>query len=193
MQGHDVRTLEQCLQRQRKHSGLAIEIVVVPDVVRDDARAKRARERGDLLANLPAADDADGGRGNLPPADVTPRAGREIASQRHHAAAERDHETDRELGDRLPIDAWSPPHRNTVTPGGIEVDHVETDAVLTDDAQFWQRGKRGGVEHVEAGNRAAVSSKKFHERVAGQDRRPRIVEARARKSLEQLRPEDRIS
>ena len=194
VQRHDVRTLEQCLERHRQHAGLAIEIVVVPDVVRDDARAKRAAEARDLLADVAAADDADGGRGNLPPAGDDASAGGEIARERHHAAAERDHETDRELGDRLPIDAWRPPHRDAVTPRGIEIDHVETDAVLADEAQLRQRAQTRASSSTSRPVIARLCPRRnSHERVAGQDRRPRVVEARARISLEQLLPEDRVS
>ena len=59
--------------------------------------------------------------------------------------------------DRPSVDAGCPTDDNSMTARRVEIDHVETDAVLADDAQIRQRAKYGFVENVEACNRQAIA------------------------------------
>src|SRR4051794_39304132 len=151
MKRDDVRAPEQRVESHRRDRRLCIEDIVRTDVVSENRRAERARDARDLLADVAAANDADGRGGDLPAAAMLPTAGREILSERHDASAERDHEADRELGDRLTVDAWRPPNNHPKPPRRVEIDHVEADAVLADDAQAGQRTEYRFVEDVQTG------------------------------------------
>src|SRR6516162_9011022 len=142
----------------------------------DHRRAERSGDARDLLSDMAAADDADGGRRNLAAASMPPFAAGEFARERNDASTEGDHETDRQLRDGLPVDTWRPSNRDAVTARRAEIDHVEPDAVLADDAEVRQRAEYVGVEHVEARDRMAVSAEEVHEGVAGQNRRSNVVE-----------------
>ena len=90
----------------------------------------------------------------------------------------RDHERDRQLGDRLTVHAGRPAHGDAVAARGVEVDHVEADAVLADQAQLRHGAKHRVAQDVEPGDRARVPAKKRHQLVAGEDA-VGVVEPRA--------------
>ena len=87
----------------------------------------------------------------------SPHAAAQIGGQRNEAAAERDHERDRELGDRLPVHAGRPAHDDSVSACGVEVDHVETDAVLAHEPKLGHGAEHRRVEHVQAGDGSRVA------------------------------------
>ena len=64
--------VEQRVERHRRDAGVAIELVVGADVVREHRRAERAAQPRDRLADVAAADDADDGGGELAAAGLAP-------------------------------------------------------------------------------------------------------------------------
>src|SRR5689334_458120 len=125
MDGDDVGLAEQDVERNGSHRVLAVELRVVDDVVREDGGAEGAAQPRDGLADVTATDDADGRRGQLSSAAASPASLAQVRGERNEPAAERDHEGNRELSDRLAVHAWRPSHADAATPRRIEIDHVE--------------------------------------------------------------------
>src|SRR5260370_36382731 len=108
MDGNEIGLPQQRVERDGRHAELAVERVVVTDVVREDARAESRAQTRHVLADAATPNDADRRRRELPSAWLTPGALAHLARERHDAATEREHETDRELRDRLTVHARRP-------------------------------------------------------------------------------------
>ena len=66
---------------------------------------------------------------------------RSSAAGLRHLAQQRDHERQRELGDRAPVDARRPAEADAAPGHGREVEHVGADAVLADHLELGEGGE----------------------------------------------------
>jgi hypothetical protein len=125
----------------------------------------------------------------LTAARVRPAACFDRLRQRHEAAAQRDHERDRQLGDGLAVHAGRPPQGDTIPARGRQIDHVEADAVLADDAQLRDRREDRGVQDLQAGDRALVSTQQRDEVVVAHQGQPGFVEGDMWVTSQELAPQ----
>ncbi len=192
MDCQDVGLGEQHISGHGPHTGVSIEFVVRPDVVREDVGAECAAEARDLLADMTAAENADGRRRELAPDRLVPLPLTDAERERHDPAAQGDHQAQRQLGDRLPVDAGCPPDADAVAPRGVDVDHVEAHAVLADDAQVGHGTKQTFIECLESGDRLGVAEEEVDERGAC-GRMAGLVEPHAWVSLDQFGAQPSVS
>ncbi len=75
---------------------------------------------------------------------------------------------------------------------GREIDHVEADAVLADNAQLRDRREHGIVQHFQPGDRALVSAQQRDEVVVAHQRETGFVEGDLRVTSQELAPQRRI-
>ena len=107
------------------------------------------------------------------------------------AAPEHEHERNRELGDRLTVDAAGPPHRDATARGGGQIDHVEAHAVFAHDAKLRHCREHRLVEHLESGDRHLVAPQEPDEVVAGKRTAGRVVDG-VRVARFELAPQGRV-
>src|SRR5713101_4279889 len=91
-------------------------------------------------------------------------AGRE----RKDAPTERDHQADCQLRDGLAIHSWRPPDCDAVSACGVEIDHVQPDAVLAHKPQLGHRLEHARVEHLEAGDGLLMPAQEVDQVAAGE-------------------------
>ena len=175
VQGDHVRRPEKGLQPHRLHVVAGVEFREVQDVVGKDAASEGAQQGRQVLADMAAADDADGPVGKLPADGLAPGAGAHLGVDHGHVAQQGDGKAYDQFGHGPPVAAAGPAEPEAVTGHGPGVDGIQPDAVFGHHLEPGQGGENGVVHAFQPDDDPFAPREEGEQPVAGKDH-PLVVE-----------------
>ena len=148
VQGHDVRLLEQLVERHEGHAHLGGLLGRKVGIVPEDARLERAGARGHARSHLPEPDDADGLAGELGADELRflPFSRRHRGGGLRDPAQEREQDAEGVLDRGDDVAGRRVQHQNAARRGGRDVHVVDAHAGPPDDGEARSRREEGRVD-----------------------------------------------
>src|SRR5205814_1662433 len=115
-----------------------VEFRVIPNIVDQNAAAERTEQPHEILADMTASDDSHNPARQLAPEMLPPVARENVSVRSRYVAQHADRERDDQFRDGTSVDAAGPAQAFSVGAHGRQINHVETDAELTDDPKVRQ-------------------------------------------------------